>query len=163
MDTLALNLGVGAAIAVGVVGVVIPLLPGILLIWGAVLVWALAADADGRWLVLGLVTAIAAVVQVVKYLVPARRMRDAGVPSRSVLVGVALGIVGFFVIPVLGLPLGFVGGVYLAERARVGGHAAALRSTKEALKAGLLSILIELAASLVCAAIWLAVAITAGP
>lgn len=156
MDSLALNLLVGAAIAVGVVGVVIPLLPGILLIWAAVLGWALATDAGGRWIVLGLVTAIAAIVQVVKYLVPARWMRDAGVPSRSVLVGVVLGIVGFFVIPVLGLPLGFIGGVYLAERARVGDHAAALRSTREALKAGLLSILIELTASLVCAAIWLA-------
>ena len=43
----------------------------------------------------------------------------------------------------------------------MGDHAAALRSTREALKAGLLSILIELAASLVCAAIWLAGAIAA--
>jgi uncharacterized protein YqgC (DUF456 family) len=161
MDSLALDLLVGAAIAVGVAGVVIPLVPGLLLIWGAVLAWALATDADGRWVVLALVTAIAGLVQVVKYLVPARRMRDAGVPTRTVLVGAALGIVGFFVIPVLGLPLGFVGGVYAAERVRVGDHAAARRSTVEALKAGLLSILIELAASLVCAAIWLAGAIAA--
>ena len=161
MDTLALDLAVGAVIAIGVAGVVIPLLPGILLIWGAVLVWALASDGGARWAVVGTVSAIAVVVQIVKYLVPARRMRDAGVPTRSVLVGVALGIVGFFAIPVLGLPLGFVGGVYLAERARVGDHPAALRSTREALKAGLLSILIELAASLLCAAIWLAAAITA--
>jgi uncharacterized protein YqgC (DUF456 family) len=157
VGSLALNVAVGLVIAVGVVGVVVPLLPGILLIWAAVLVWTLASDAGGgRWVVAALVTGIAALVQVVKYLVPARRMRDAGIPTRSVLTGVALGIVGFFAIPVLGLPLGFVGGVYLAERARVGDHATALRSTREALKAGLLSILIELAASLVCAAIWLA-------
>ena len=161
MGTLTLNLLVGLTIAVGVVGVIIPVLPGILLIWAAVGAWVLATDDGVRWAVLIAVSVIAVLSQVVKYLVPARRMRDAGVPTRSVVLGVALGIVGFFVIPVLGLPLGFVGGVYLAERARVGDHAIALRSTREALKAGLLSMLIELAASLACAAIWLVGAITA--
>ncbi len=161
MGSVAFDLAVGLVIAVGVVGVIVPLLPGLLLVWGAVAVWAFASDGDAHWAVLGTVTAIAVVVQVVKYLVPARRMRDAGVPMRSVLFGVAGGIVGFFLIPVLGLPLGFVGGVYAAELQRLGDRAKANQSTREALKAGLLSLLIELAASLICAAIWLAGAIAA--
>ncbi|NUO56171.1 MAG: DUF456 domain-containing protein, partial [Hamadaea sp.] len=39
------------AILVGTVGVVVPVVPGLILSWGAVLVWALFSDAGwGRWL-----------------------------------------------------------------------------------------------------------------
>nr|WP_284290737.1 DUF456 family protein [Angustibacter aerolatus] len=51
----------------------------------------------------------------VKYVLPGRRLKDAGVPWWTTLAGVALGVVGFFVVPVVGLLLGFVLGVYLAE------------------------------------------------
>ena len=60
--------------------------------------------------------------------------RTTGIPSSTTWFGVALGVVGFFVIPVIGLFIGFVLGVYLAEYRRVGG-AAAWPSTKEALRA----------------------------
>lgn len=161
MDSLALDLLVGLTILVGLVGVVIPLLPGLLLVWSAVLVWALAADGDGRWVVLGLVTLVAAAGQVVKYVVPGRRLQAVGVPTRTLLLGAGLGVVGFFVIPVVGAIVGFVLGVYLAERARLGAHAAAWPSTRAALGGALLSILIEFAAAALCAGIWLAGAIAA--
>ena len=47
-------------------------------------------------------------------------LRSKGVPSSSLVVGGVLGVVGFFVVPVIGLPLGFVLGIYLAELQRVG-------------------------------------------
>ena len=56
-------------------------------------------------------------------------------------------------IPVVGLFIGFVLGVYLAERLRVGG-AAAWPSTKEALRAVGVSVLIELAAGVLAALTW---------
>ena len=55
---------------------------------------------------------------VVKYVVPGRRLKAAGVPTSTLLLGAALGVVGFFVIPVVGLLVGFVLGVYLAELRR---------------------------------------------
>ena len=58
--------------------------------------------------------------QVVKVLVPGRRLRDAGVPRRSIVAGVVLAIVGFFVIPVVGFFIGFPLGVYVEERRRAG-------------------------------------------
>jgi uncharacterized membrane protein len=82
-------------------------------------------------------------------------MRAAGVPTRTTLVGVALGVVGFFLIPVLGLVIGFVAGVYLAELARLGSASAARPSTRQAVKAAALSYGIELAAGLAMALIWL--------
>lgn len=143
------------AIAIGLVGIVVPVLPGILLVGAAILVWALVESSVAGWVVFGLAAAVLLVSQVVKYTVPGRRLKAAGVPSRSLLAGGLLGIVGFFVIPVVGLFLGFVGGVYLVERQRVRSHPAAWSSTKQALKAAGLSILIELAAGLVMAGIWL--------
>ena len=56
-------------------------------------------------------------------------------------------------VPVVGLLLGFVAGVYAAERRRVG-HDAAWPSTLAALRAAGLSILIELAAAVLAAATW---------
>jgi uncharacterized protein len=67
-----------------------------------------------------------------------------------------LGLVGFFVIPVVGLFVGFVLGVWLAEWARLRDPRRAWPSTKQALKAAGLSMLIELAAGLAIAAVWLA-------
>lgn len=161
MGDVALNLLVGAVIAVGLVGVVIPALPGVLLVWAAVLVWTLATDADGRWVVFGLVTAIAAASQILKFLIPGRQLQAAGIPTRTLLLGVVLGVVGLFVIPIVGALVGFVLGVYLAERGRLGSHDRAWPSTKAALRGALLSILIEFVAAALCAAIWLAGAIGA--
>lgn len=158
MDSAALDVLVGLAILVGLVGVAVPVLPGLLLVWGAVLVWALFEDGSGRWAVLAAVSAIALAGQVVKYLLPGRRMQAAGIPTRTLLTGAVAGVVGFFVIPVVGAVIGFVLGVYLAERARLP-QAAAGSSTRTALRGVLLSVLIEFTAAALCAGTWLAGAI----
>lgn len=142
------------AIAVGLVGVVVPLLPGLLLVWGAVTVWAIVEGGTAAYVLLGVATALALAAQVVKYLVPGRRLQRAGVPNRSLLLGGLLGLVGFFVVPVIGLLLGFVLGIYLAERARLGAHDTAWTSTRHALTAVGLSVLLELAAALIIAVGW---------
>jgi len=144
---------VALAIAVGLVGIVVPVLPGSVLVLGAVLVWAWATGGTTAWLVFGVAAAVLVVGGVVKYLLPNRRLKDAGVPASTQWIGAALGVVGFFVIPVVGLFVGFVIGVYLAEYRRLGGRAA-WPSTKHALKAVGLSILIELAAAFVATCVW---------
>jgi uncharacterized protein len=151
---------VGLAVLVGLVGVVVPVLPGALLVWAAVAVWALLTGSALGWGVLAVATASVGAAQVVKYVIPDRRLRAAGVPRRSIVLGGLLGIVGFFVIPVVGLVIGFVGGVYLAERRRLGGHAAARRSTVLAARAAGLAVMVELAGALVAALAWLGVAVT---
>lgn len=149
---------VGLAVIVGVIGVVVPVLPGTLLILGAVLVWALQDGSGTAWSVFAVVTVLLATGAIVKYAVPGRRLQSAGVPNRTLFAGAALGLVGFFVIPVIGLVIGFVAGVYLAEMQRVG-REAAWPSTRHALLAAGLSILIELAAALLAAVTWFAGAV----
>jgi uncharacterized protein len=150
-----LNVLVGLIMLVGLVGIVVPLLPGLVLIWAAVLVWALAAQTTAGWLVLGIATALAITGMLLQYLLPGRRMAAAGVTTSSTVAGVGLGIVGFFVIPVVGAFLGFVLGVYLAERIKLGAGAGAWLSTKHALKAIALSMGIELLTGLAVVTTWL--------
>jgi uncharacterized protein YqgC (DUF456 family) len=152
---------IGAAIIAGLVGIVVFVVPGLLIVWAAVLVWALAERTPLAWGILALATLLALAGTVVKYLLPGQRMRDAGVPGRSIVFGSVLGIVGFFVIPVVGLFIGFIVGIYLAERIRLGAHGHAWPSTIHALKAVGLSIAIELFAGMLIAAAW-ALAVAAG-
>jgi uncharacterized protein YqgC (DUF456 family) len=151
-----INLLCGLAILVGIVGVVVPVLPGLLLSWVAVLAWAVLVDRGwGKWVVLGVATAVALTGIVVKYAWPGRNLKRTGVPNRSLFAGGVLGLVGFFVIPVVGLFIGFTLGIWLAERVRLGSAQQAWPSTKHALKAVGLSMLIELAAGLTIGSVWL--------
>jgi uncharacterized protein YqgC (DUF456 family) len=144
----------GLLIILGLAGVVVPVIPGLLLVWAGVLVWFLDDRDAARMSVLIAVTLVLALGTVVKYLVPGKRLREAGVPWGTIALGGLLGIVGFFVVPVIGLVLGFVLGVWLGEMMRLGDSGPAWRSTRHAVVAVGLSILIELAAGLVATAIW---------
>ncbi len=146
---------VALAIAVGLVGILVPVLPGSILVLGAVLVWAWDVGGSTAWAVFAVAAVLLVAGGVVKYLVPNRRLKDAGIPASTQWIGAGLGIVGFFVVPVIGLFLGFVLGVYLAEYRRVG-SAAAWPSTKQALRAVGLSILIELVAGVAATLVWIA-------
>ena len=138
------------------VGVVVPVLPGALLVWAAIAVWAFAVGSATAWAVLAVVSVVIGGAQIVKLLVPGRQLRDAGVPRRTIVVGFVLAGVGFFLIPVVGFFVGFPLGIYVEERRRLRAHAAAWLSTRKALRAMGLSILIELAAAVLAAAVWLA-------
>lgn len=141
-------------VAVGLVGILVPILPGSVLVVAGVLVWAWAEGGTTAWTVFAVSTALVAAGAVVKYVVPGRRLQVAGIPASTQWVGVLIGVVGFFVVPVIGLFLGFVLGVYLAELARVGTREA-WPSTVHSLKAVGLSIVIELLAALGATVVWL--------
>ena len=146
---------VALAILVGLVGVLVPILPGLVLVLVAILVWAIHIGSATAWAVFAVAALLLVAGSVVKYAVPGRRLKSSGIPSATTWFGVGLGIVGFFVIPVVGLFIGFLLGVYLAELRRVG-SAAAWPSTKQALSAVGVSILIELAAGVLAALVWVA-------
>lgn len=144
---------VAVVVAVGLVGILVPILPGSVLVVGGILVWAVATSGTTAWLVFGVAATLVVVGAVVKYLVPGRRLQVAGIPASTQWAGVALGVVGFFVIPVVGLFVGFVVGVYLAELRRVG-SAQAWPSTVHSLKAVGWSIVIELVFALLATWTW---------
>jgi len=144
---------VALAIAVGLVGMLVPVLPGSLLVAASIVVWALGTGGAVAWVVLVVALALLVTGAVVKYLVPGRRLQRAGVPRGSLLAGAALGVVGFFVVPVVGLVLGFVLGVYLSEWRRLG-HRDAWPATLHAVRAVGLGVVIELGFGILAAATW---------
>jgi uncharacterized protein YqgC (DUF456 family) len=149
-----LTVAVGLLILVGLIGIAVPVLPGLLVVWAAVLIWASEAQTTAGWVVLAIATALALSGFLLQYLLPGRRLRAAGVTTSTTVAGAALAVVGFFVIPVVGAFLGFALGIYLAERIKRGAHAAAWPSTKHALKAIGLSMGIELLTGLAIATTW---------
>ena len=142
-------------IVVGIAGVLVPVLPGLLLVLAGIAVWAVPRNDTVGWSVLGIATLIVVLGTVAKYLLPGRRLREAGVPFRTLALGGVLGLIGFFVIPVVGLFLGFVLGVYLGELGRLGDRALAWPATRSALAAVGWSMLIEMATGLLAAAVWI--------
>ena len=145
----------GVAILIGVVGVVVPVLPGWILVWAAILVWATEIHQPYAWVVLAVASLSIAISQIAKWILPERQLRTAGVKRSSMMTGALLGIVGFFVVPVIGLVIGFVAGVYVAEFSRSASAAHACHSVRQALKSTGVSMLIELAGVLVAAGSWL--------
>jgi uncharacterized protein YqgC (DUF456 family) len=150
---------VALGILVGLIGIVVPLLPGTALVFGAIAVWAVMESGEHgviSWVTLGVAAALLAVSTLIKYLWPVRRMRAADVSTWSLMAGAVLGIIGFFVIPVLGLVIGFVLGIYSAELAKRHDQRIAWTSTKHALKAVALSVGVELCGALLATAAWVA-------
>jgi uncharacterized protein YqgC (DUF456 family) len=148
---------IALVMAVGLVGVVIPVLPGLLLIWGAGLAWVLL-DGGGaaRWAVLVMMTALLGFGSAMKYVLPARAVKEGGAPFTTMLAGAVGAVIGFFAIPVVGLFVGGIAGIFLAELLRLGDAVRAYRSTRAALLAIGLGILIELLAGVGMVLVWIA-------
>ncbi len=144
----------GLLVVVGLFGIVVPVLPGTILVALGIVIWASEDGSAGAWVTFALAAALLVVGAVVKYAVPGRRLK-AAVPTRTLVVGGLGAVVGFFVIPVVGVLVGFPVGIYLAERVRVGAEGA-WPSTRAALKAVGASILIELAAAVLATGVWVA-------
>jgi uncharacterized protein len=145
---------VGLAILIGLIGIVVPILPGGLLVGAAILVWAVIENNPTAWVTFGIAAVLIGVSTVIKYTWPMKRMRQADVRTSSLVIGGVLGIMGFFAIPVLGLVIGFVLGIYLAELANRKDQRLAWTSTKHALKGVALSIFVELTGALFATAAW---------
>jgi uncharacterized protein YqgC (DUF456 family) len=142
----------GLLVVVGLFGIVVPVLPGTLLVALGIGLWAYDIGSAGAWVTFAVALLLLVVGAVVKYAVPGRRLK-ATVPTRTLVVGGLCAVVGFFVIPVVGALVGFPIGIYLAERIRVGA-AGAWPSTKAALRAVGVRILIELAAAVAATVVW---------
>ncbi|MFH5822159.1 DUF456 domain-containing protein [Georgenia sp. AZ-5] len=153
MDPLA-ELLVGLVIVVGLVGAVVQVYPGGLVVLAAVAVWGVVTGGAVGWVVIAVAAVAVLGAGVAKYLLAGRYLTRAGVPGRTLLLGAVVGVVGFFLVPVVGLPLGFVAGVYVAELRRRRNQPEAWRATVVAMKATGLTILVELAGALLATGAW---------
>lgn len=144
-----------AVMLVGVIGTVLPVIPGTILIFLAALVYAVVEGFQAiGWptlVVLGLLAAIATTADLWASSIGAKM---GGASGWSVVVGLLGGLVGFLFFSLPGAILGAVLGVLLIELIRVG-------DVKQALKAGsgwaigwILSTVLQLGFGLVMVAIF---------
>jgi uncharacterized protein len=147
---------VGLAMAVGIAGTVLPVLPGLLLVWAAALVYGIV-DGFGAvgWTAFVLITLIGATGFALGLVLPHRAAGTSGAARTSVWFSFAVGIVGFFVIPVVGLPLGAIVGLFVAEWWRTRRVDQAWSSTIATTKGFGLGALVQVAAGLAMAFVWL--------
>ncbi|MEX1091794.1 MAG: DUF456 domain-containing protein [Acidimicrobiia bacterium] len=149
---------VGFVILVSLAGIVLPVLPGLALTVGAVLVWALVEATPIAWIVFAICFGLGAAATVIKYLIPGRKLKESGVAMSTMLIALFGAVIGFFVIPVVGAPIGFLAGIYLIQWNRMG-RSEAWPATLRTAGAIALSIGIELAGGLLIFGVWLVAAI----
>jgi uncharacterized protein len=146
---------------VGLVGVLVPVLPGLLVVWvaGVASVLWQGTDTTG-WLMAWWLTGLFALGTIVTVVLPTRRGRELGASNASFASGLLGAVIGFFVLPVAGFLLGFLAGLTVGERARLGDWTAARRSTLAVLRAYGVGVVIELLLGLTMVASWLVAVIT---
>jgi uncharacterized protein YqgC (DUF456 family) len=146
---------VAIVMVVGVVGTVVPLVPGLGLVLAAAVGYGLAEGFGTVGAVaLSVIAALAVAGTAAGIVLPGRAAGRTGAPRRSLALGALGAVLGFFVLPVVGLPIGGAVGIYVAERLRTGDGAVAWRSTTATLKAFGLATLVQLAAGLAMVLTW---------
>ena len=120
---------------VGLFGLIIPVFPGLVIMWLGTLVYALIQSSADKmtgwdWFAFALITVLMIVGNIADNIIIARKMRDQYIPWSSILIAFAAGIVAsIFFTPLIGLvaaPLG----LFMAELRRLKNRDEAIKSTK---------------------------------
>ena len=143
-----------ALLVVGCLGIIVPVLPGSILIVVGLLVWALTVQAVEGWTVLGIGSTLAIAGMAASAVLTGTRLKRRQIPNRSLLYAAAGAVVGLFVIPVVGIFVGFFVGLLLSETARQRDLRAALDSSWAGLKAAGLGIVVEFACALAASTVF---------
>lgn len=94
---------------VGLAGLLIPVFPGLVVMWIATLLYALLENADGRmiwigWVLFALITLLMLFGSVIDNIIIARKMRGRSIPWSSIVLAYVAGLVAsLFFTPLVGL------------------------------------------------------------
>lgn len=140
---------------VGLVGTVIPALPGIELIWLATVAYWVFTGFD-KWgiILLALMTVLLIIGEVMSFFLANTAAAKTGASWQAILASLVLGLIGIFVIPILGALIGAVLGVFLVEWYRRRNWREALRATTGALWGYGLSIGAQFVVALIMIGLW---------
>lgn len=120
---------------VGLFGLIMPVFPGLVIMWLGTLVYALIQSSADKmtgwdWFAFALITILMIVGNIADNIIIARKMRDQYIPWSSILLAFAAGIVAsIFFTPIIGL-IAAPAGLFLAELKRLKNRDEAIKSTK---------------------------------
>jgi hypothetical protein len=157
MDGLGLIIIVGLIMVVGLAGVVLPVLPGVPIMWAAALLYGIFAGFGTAGVTaMVAITVLTAIGIAAGIVLPQRAGRASGASSDALRFGLLLGVIGFFVLPGLGFPIGFVVGVLVIEFRNSNDFDTAWRSTVGVIKGIGAGVVAELGAGVGIALVWIA-------
>jgi uncharacterized protein YqgC (DUF456 family) len=150
----------GVLLVVSAVGVLYPVLPGSPIAIVTLLVWAAVVGSWTAWIfaIIGALLCVGG--WSASYVLTGRRLRQLEVPWWSVAIAALAGVVGMFLIPVVGIFVGFAVGLLLSEAVRHRDLGRAVHHSLETLKAMGKGVLAEFALLCAAAAVWSAGVIT---
>lgn len=156
MSDLTITVLVLLVMLVGLAGTLLPVLPGIVLMWVAVVGYGFAFGFDALGIgVIGIVTLLTVLAIVLGVVLPKRAAAGAGASGKAQLAAAVGAVIGFFVIPVVGLVVGAVVGIAIAEYYEKGDWALAKESTIAVAKGFGVSTLAQFAIGVAILLIWL--------
>lgn len=156
MSDVVLGLIILVVMAIGLLGTLFPILPGLLLIWGAAIVWGFAVGfTTGGVVVLAILTVLLLISWITTLTIPRKSAKDTGVSLTSQLAGLGGGVVGFFIIPVIGLFIGALAGVFVAELSRLSDSQQAWTATKSVARGFGVSVIVDFLIGVVMIGAWL--------
>ncbi len=145
----------GVLLVIGALGTIFPILPGSILVIIGLLIWAIVIGGPVGWTVFGIGLLLSGSGMAASALLTGKRLKQREIPNRSILTGAVVGVVGAFVIPVVGLFLGFVLGLYASEWYRLRDPKQAWDASVVAMKSVGLGMLIEFACAGTAIAVWI--------
>jgi uncharacterized protein YqgC (DUF456 family) len=141
--------------AVGLAGTVLPILPGIWLIWGSALASAvLVGEGSGAWVMVAVITVLAVGGTAAGIYVPQRRASAIGVPWWGQVIAAVLSVVGLFAIPIVGAPIGFTVGIVASSLVQTRDVRAAWTATLSSLRSMLVASGVQFAAGVAMVLAW---------
>ena len=133
----------------------VPVVPGLGLVLAAGVAYGVAEGFGTVGIAATVVmTGLAAAGTAAGVVLPRRAAGAAGAARSSLWLGALAALVGFFVVPVVGLPLGGAMGIFVGEQLRTGSTPAAWRATTATLAGFGLAALVQFGAGLLMVVTW---------
>jgi uncharacterized protein len=113
----ALSFGVAIVfMLIGIIGIIVPILPGMLLVWLTLLGYAWVTDFEiiKLWMLV-ILTLVAMVTGTASIWLPYLGAKSLGAAKRSAFLGFIGGVIGTFIMPLVGTVIGYAVGIILGE------------------------------------------------
>jgi uncharacterized protein YqgC (DUF456 family) len=161
VDTqIVVTIAAGLLLAVAAIGAVYPVLPASLLAIITLIAWAWIMGSPAAWTAAVIGSLIATAGWSASAVLTGRKLKQLQVPKRSIAVAVVSAVAGMFLIPVVGLFVGFAAGLLVSEYVRDRDFRSALRSSVETLKATGIGVLVEFGMVCLAGSVWMIGVIT---
>jgi uncharacterized protein len=145
----------GLLLAIAAIGTVYPVLPGSALAIITLIAWAWIMGSPAAWTAALIGAFLAGAGWSAGLVLTGRKLKQHQVPKRSIAVAMVAAVAGMFLIPVVGLFVGFAGGLLASEYVRRRDVHAALKSSVATLKATGIGILVEFGMVCLAGSMWM--------